>query len=142
MLKRWNFLKTGFYEGINPDILPIEEFELVGPLMVVGRETTLPSGFVDLVCIARGGDILIIEFKTGPQNSDFRHALSQLLDYGAGMWGMSYDEFESTVAIRFFSSQYCHDLRIRGASSLEEAARSIWNDDSLVKTRFEEVPAL
>ena len=28
----------------NPDLLPIEEYELSGPLMVIGRETTLPSG--------------------------------------------------------------------------------------------------
>ena len=32
----------------NPDILPFEEYSLTGPLMVVGRETTLPSGSVDL----------------------------------------------------------------------------------------------
>lgn len=28
----------------NPDLLPIEEFGLSGPIMVVGRETTLPCG--------------------------------------------------------------------------------------------------
>ena len=49
----------------NPDILPYEEYDLAGPLMVVGRETTLPSGAVDLVGLARSG---IVEFKTGPQN--------------------------------------------------------------------------
>lgn len=32
----------------NPDLLPIEEFGMTGPLMVVGQETTLPSGYVDL----------------------------------------------------------------------------------------------
>ena len=80
-----------------PEILPFEEYDIVGPLMVVGRETTLPSGSVDLVGLARSGDILIIEFKTGPQNTDFRAVLSQLLDYGSDLWGMSYDEFESTV---------------------------------------------
>ena len=45
----------------NPDLLPIEEFGMVGPLMVVGRETTLPSGYVDLACLSRGGDLLLIE---------------------------------------------------------------------------------
>ena len=57
----------------NPDLLPIEEFGLNGPVMVVGRETTLPSGAVDLICVTANGDLLVVEFKTGPQNSDFRH---------------------------------------------------------------------
>ncbi|MGN6561813.1 MAG: hypothetical protein ACTHMU_04065, partial [Thermomicrobiales bacterium] len=65
----------------NPDLLPIDEFGMAGPLLVVGRETTLQSGYVDLLCLARSGELLIIEFKTGPQNPDFRHALAQLLDY-------------------------------------------------------------
>jgi RecB family endonuclease NucS len=85
----------------NPELLPIEEFGMTGPPMVVGRETTLPSGAVDLIGISRGGDLLLIEFKTGPQNSDFRHVLAQLLDYGSDLWQMSYEEFESTVAKRY-----------------------------------------
>lgn len=110
----------------NPDLLPIEEFGMVGPLMVVGSETTLPSGYVDLACLSRGGDLLLIEFKTGPQNSDFRHVLAQLLDYGSDLWRMSYEEFESTVANRYFSGDRCYDVRLRGKTSLEEAAREIW----------------
>ena len=66
----------------NPDLLPIEEYELPGPLMVVGRETPLPSGSVDLICLTRTGELLLVEFKTGPKNPDFRHTLAQLLDYG------------------------------------------------------------
>ena len=54
----------------NPDLLPVGEFGLSGPLMVVGRETTLASGAIDLVCATPSGDLLIIEFKTGPQNPD------------------------------------------------------------------------
>lgn len=85
-----------------PDLLPVDEFGMTGPLMVVGRETTLPSGSVDLIGVSRDGELLLIEFKTGPQNSDFRHVLAQLLDYGSDLWRMSYEEFESTVARRFF----------------------------------------
>jgi RecB family endonuclease NucS len=64
----------------SPELLPIEDFGMVGPLLVIGRETTLPSGAVDLVGLARGGELLIVEFKTGPQNPDFRRATSQLVD--------------------------------------------------------------
>lgn len=112
----------------NPDLLPVDEFGMTGPLMVVGRETTLPSGYVDLVCLSRDGDLLLVEFKTGPQNSDFRHVLAQLLDYGSHLWQMSYEEFESTVANRYFSSSRCQDDRLQKKASLDEAARAIWLD--------------
>ena len=114
----------------NPDLLPIEEFGLSGPLMVVGRETTLASGAIDLVCVTAGGDLLVIEFKTGPQNPDFRHALAQLLHYGSDLWGMSYDEFERTVAVRYFCSPNCEDSRVKGKTSLEQSFRSMWPDRS------------
>ena len=56
----------------NPDLLPIEEFGFTGPLMVVGEETRLPSGVIDLAGITHGGRLVVVEFKTGPQNADFR----------------------------------------------------------------------
>jgi hypothetical protein len=105
-----------------------------GPLMVVGREISLASGAVDLVGISRDGNILIIEFKTGPQNSDFRRVLAQLLDYGSDLWRMSYEVFESTVANRFFSSDHCREERLRGKTSLVEAAFAIWPDLSAEET--------
>lgn len=112
----------------NPELLPIEEFGMAAPLMVVGRETALPSGSVDLIGVSRGGDIVLIEFKTGPQNSDFRHVLAQLLDYGSDLWRTSYKEFENMVPKRYFSSDRCHDDRLRGKVSLNEAALTIWPD--------------
>lgn len=117
-----------------PDLLPIEEFGMMGPLMIVGRETSLPSGAVDLIGLSQGGDLLLIEFKTGPQNSDFRHVLAQLLDYGSDLWRMSYKEFESTVSNRYFSSDRCHDARLRGKVALDDAALAIWPDFSEEET--------
>lgn len=110
----------------NPELLPIEELGMTGPLMVVGSETTLPSGAVDLIGVSRSGDLLLIEFKTGPQNSDFRHVLAQLLDYGSDLWRMSYKEFESTVSNRYFASDRCRDARLRGERALDEAALAVW----------------
>src|SRR5437868_6624825 len=83
----------------HPELLPISEFGLAEPSLVVGRETGLPSGGIDLVSLARTGDLLLIEFKTGPQNPDFRQALAQLLDYGSDLWGMTYERFEQTVPL-------------------------------------------
>lgn len=78
--------------------------------------------------MTRSGDLLLVEFKTGSQNSDFRHVLAQLLDYGSDLWQMTYREFESTVSNRYFSSGYCHDARLRGKDALDEAVRLVWPD--------------
>ena len=111
----------------HPDLLPVEEFGLEGPLMIVGEETTLPSGAIDLVGCTRGGALVIVELKTGPQNSDFRRVLAQLLDYGSDLWQMSLESFESTVSGRYFASDHCRDLKLRNVGSLDAAARITWD---------------
>jgi hypothetical protein len=119
-----------------PDLIPTDELGIAGPLLVVGRETYLASGAVDLVAIARGGELLIVELKTGPQNPDFRTALAQAVDYGADLWGMSLDVFESTVAIRYFKGPHCQEPLVKGKASLAEAARAVWDgisDDELAQ---------
>jgi hypothetical protein len=114
----------------NPDVIPIEEFGWTGPLMVVGRETVLPSGSVDLIGVARSGEILIAEFKIGPKNPDFRHALAQAVDYGADIWRMSMDEFDAAVVSRYFNGPYCPTgSPTKGCSSLLDAAEKVWGDD-------------
>ena len=111
----------------NPDLLPIEEYELVGPLMVVGRETALPSGSVDLICLTRTGELLLVEFKTGPKNPDFRHTLAQLLDYGSHLWEMDYEVFEEAVARSYFASDRCPaGSAVWRKASLEDAAKAFW----------------
>jgi hypothetical protein len=112
----------------NPDLLPIDEFGMAGPLLVVGRETTLPSGAVDLIALARGGEVLLIEFKTGPQNADFRSSLAQLVDYGSDLWQMSIEQFETSVAQRYFGSERCGDPRFRGKTFLDAAVNTLWGD--------------
>lgn len=114
----------------HPELIAVEELGLTGPMMVVGRETSLPSGAIDLVGVARSGDIVLVEFKTGPQNPDFRSALAQLLDYGSDLWKMTYEQFEQTVAARYFAGSYCLDTRYRGGTSISAAARIAWPEIS------------
>ena len=110
----------------NPDLFPVEEMGLADSIMIVGREAMVPSGYIDLLAIARTGDVLVIEFKTGPGNPDFRHVLAQLFDYGSHLWGMTYGQFEANSA-RFFMSEHCSDPDLRGKSSLVEAAAAKWS---------------
>jgi len=116
-----------------PDLLPVDDFEVTGPLMVVGRETTLASGAIDLVLLAPSGELVVVEFKTGPQNSDFRSAVAQLLDYGAALWGLSYDEFEAAVARRYFQSDHCKSTALAGKQTILEAASAFWGNRESVE---------
>lgn len=110
----------------NPVLFPIEELDLPGPLMVVGVQVQVPSGAVDMVGLSRTGDVIILEFKTGPQNPDFRNVLAQLLDYGSHIWNMSFETFETVVATRYFSSDRCQEPALKGKSSLIDAATELW----------------
>ncbi|MDO8532315.1 MAG: PD-(D/E)XK nuclease family protein [Dehalococcoidia bacterium] len=110
----------------NPDLLPVEEFGMQGPLLVVGKETTVVSGAIDLVALTRDGEILVVEFKTGPQNTDFRSVVAQLLDYGAQLWRLSYEDFETSVAVKYFRSNECKDTALQRKATLREAVDAKW----------------
>ena len=117
----------------HPELLPLDDLGLVGPPLVVGRETTLPSGSIDLCMLARGGEVVLVEFKTGPQNPDFRAALAQLLDYGSDLWEMTYDDFEKRVAFRYFASSHAKGTSTEGCKSIGEAMKKVWGDAPLTE---------
>ncbi len=113
----------------DPALLPVEEMSLTGVPLVVGRETRLPSGAIDLLLLDRAGALCLVEFKTGPENTDFRSCLAQLLDYGSDLWGMSVDDFELRVAARYFMGP--HSLagtHGHGQPTLVAATGSAWPD--------------
>src|SRR3954451_6993693 len=110
----------------HPQLIPADDLGLDGDLLVVGRETTLVSGAIDLLCLARSGDLVLVEFKTGPQNPDFRHALAQVIDYGSDLWRLSLEDFERGVVQRYLHSGYCAPI-LEGATDLAEAiSRTSW----------------
>ncbi len=88
-----------------PELLPLDELGVPGKAMVIGRESALDSGNVDLVLLGSARDLALVEFKTGPQNPDFRACLAQLLDYGSDLWGMSLDDFEVRVFRPYVAKQ-------------------------------------
>lgn len=111
----------------SPQLIPSDDLGLDGDLLVVGRETSLASGYIDLLCLARSGDLVLVEFKTGPQNPDFRHALAQAIDYGSDLWRLSLEDFDRGVVQRYLAGGHV-DTAIRGARSLSEAVeRTGWD---------------
>lgn len=110
-----------------PQLIPSDDLGIDGDLLVVGRETALASGYIDLLCLSRAGDIVLIEFKTGPQNPDFRHALAQLIDYGSDLWRLSVEDFDRGVVQRYLAGKHAA-LAFRTATNLSESiALTDWN---------------
>lgn len=113
----------------NPQLIPAEDLGLDDDLLVVGRETRLASGSVDLLCLSRSGEVVIIEFKTGPQNPDFRHALAQVIDYGSDLWKLTgWSEFDEGVVHRYLAGKYA-DPKFKAAGNLKGAATLTWGLD-------------
>jgi hypothetical protein len=108
----------------HPERFPVEKFDLRGPLLVVGRETRVTSGSIDLLGVTRSGDIVIVEFKTGLNNQNFRRVLAQVLDYGADLSRFSVESFEAK-ALRYFRNRHCAPA-FRGVTSLERAFSRAW----------------
>jgi hypothetical protein len=128
-----------------PRLIPADDLGLDGDLMVVGRETGLASGFIDLLCLSRSGDLVLIEFKTGPQNPDFRHALAQLIDYGSDLWKLALEDFDRGVVQRYLTSRHC-DKAFVGSGDLEGAvSRMNWglteDESAALSGRLSEVLA-
>jgi hypothetical protein len=111
----------------HPELLPLEDLGLVGPPVVVGRESLLESGRIDLVLLGNGGDLALVEFKTGPQNPDFRSCLAQLLDYGSDLWGMSLEDFESRVTGPYFAGK--HSPGNTGGQTLDGVVTAAWGGE-------------
>lgn len=111
----------------NPQLVPAADLGLEGDLLVVGRETQVASGAIDLLCLSRSGELVIIEFKTGPQNSDFRHALAQVIDYGSDLWKLGdWETFDEGVVHRYLKSKHA-DTEYSSCSDLRGAATLAWS---------------
>ena len=80
----------------HPELFPTEELGL-GQLLTVGREVPFESGFADLIYLDEAGRVVIVELKRGTENPDSRRVVAQLLDYGAHLWGSTYEDFEQLI---------------------------------------------
>jgi hypothetical protein len=112
----------------HPSLLPVDDLGISGPLAVVGRETALASGSIDLVGVVPSGDVVLVEFKTGPQNPDFRHALAQLIDYGSDLWGSSITQFDDGVVQRYLTSPRC-PAEYKTVQNLQELVKVEWQSE-------------
>jgi hypothetical protein len=119
----------------SPTLLPVDDLGITGPLLVVGREASVASGSIDLVGAVPSGDLVLVEFKTGPQNPDFRHALAQLIDYGSDLWGMTVDEFDKGIVQRYLEGPHCPPAW-KACKTLAGLADQAWPADEFDRDEF------
>ena len=95
-----------------PEMLPLSG---APPLLILGREVPLGSGYADLVGVETSGWPVIIKVKLAQNNEARRAVVAQILAYAANLHGTTREQLED----RFDES-----LKKRGHESLVEAAQS------------------
>jgi hypothetical protein len=108
----------------SPSLIPVGEIrEDASPLVVAVPEFGLPgSGSTDLLAFSIDGDIAVVECKLAANPEIKRKVVGQILEYGAYLWGMTYEEVDERVYQR--GGQRLADLV---ASEVEEAD---WDEEA------------
>lgn len=109
--KKWRLAESVVYSAEeelqrilaeSPSLIPMSEIRPdTNPLVVAIREFGLPgSGSTDILAFSPEGDIAVVECKLDANPEIKRKVVGQILEYGAYLWGMSYDELDEQVYAR------------------------------------------
>lgn len=74
-----------------PEMLPLAG---APPLLVLGREVPLGSGYADLLGVEASGRPVIIEIKLAQNNEARRAVVAQILAYAANLHGTTREQLE------------------------------------------------
>ena len=86
----------------SPSLIPVHELrEGTASLVVAVREFWLPgSCSADLLAFSADGDVAVVECKLAANPEIKRKVVGQILEYGASLWGMSYEDLDGHVSQR------------------------------------------
>ncbi len=85
----------------SPDLIPSQDLrEGSGQLIAVVREVNVEIGFIDFLGFSPEGEIAVIECKLANNPEIKRKVIGQVLEYGAALWGMSYEAFDQKIQDR------------------------------------------
>ncbi|MCI0623890.1 MAG: hypothetical protein L0387_19915 [Acidobacteria bacterium] len=108
----------------HPETLPLDDLgDDIPPLLIVGRETALATGYADVVGLDPDGLVTVIECKLDRNPEVKRGVVAQVLGYAASLWGLTYEQFETLVARKYFDSPTCHRPDLRGMALDDAVAR-------------------
>ena len=99
-----------------PEMLPLSG---APPLLILGREVPLGSGYADLVGVETSGRPVVIEVKLAENNEARRVVVAQILAYAASLHGTTREQLED---------RFGDGLAERGYESLVDAVRSVQED--------------
>jgi hypothetical protein len=81
-----------------PSLISISEVrECADTLVLAIREFPVAIGSIDILGFTKNGDIAIIECKLANNPEVKRKVIGQVLEYGASLWNMSYEELDSII---------------------------------------------
>ncbi len=85
-----------------PSLIPVDELrEGTSPFVIAVPEFGLPgSGQTDLLAVTTEGDLAVVECKLSANPEIKRKVVAQILEYGAYLWEMTYDELNARVQAR------------------------------------------
>jgi hypothetical protein len=122
--------ETALQEAIkrSPEVIPIADLDL-DQVVVVGRETPVPAGAIDLLLVDAEGQVIIVETKLSRNPELRRQVVAQVLDYGASLWRIAptLKDFEDLV-LRYWRSEACEDERVKDATSLRQGTEPIFGE--------------
>ena len=82
----------------SPDLIPAQDLrEGSGQLEAVVREFGVDIGSIDILGFSAEGEIAVIECKLANNPEIKRKVIGQVLEYGAALWRMSYEEFDTKI---------------------------------------------
>jgi hypothetical protein len=130
--KEWHLVESAAYSreaelqrllAESPGLISIDDVRLnAGPLVLAVREFGLPIGAIDLLAFSAGGDIAVVECKLASNPEVKRKVIGQVLEYGANLWELSYEELDEGVRLRRGESL---------AELMEDAVQSPeWDEES------------
>src|SRR5574341_1564844 len=115
----------------HPETLPLDDLgDDIPPLLIVGRETALATGYADVVGLDSEGLVTVIECKLDRNPEAKRGVVAQVLGYAASLWGMTYEQFESLVTRKYLDSSICHRSDLRGVA-LDDAIALFRDEQAL-----------
>jgi hypothetical protein len=112
----------------NPEVIPVSDLDLA-EVVVVGRETVVPVGAIDLLLVDAEGRVIIVETKLSSNPQLRRQVVAQVLDYGASLWrtAPTLKQFEELV-LRYWHSDACQDARIKDAETLRQGLDPVFRE--------------
>src|SRR3990172_243528 len=108
--KQWKLVETAAYGkeaelqhllAESPSLISIKDVRPnAGNLVVAIREFGLPIGSIDLLAFSAEGDIAVVECKLAYSPEVKRKVIGHVLEYGANLWQLSYEDLDQGVRLR------------------------------------------